>query len=210
MGKVTEPLDSLAGRIALGIHLVATAVLCSANASREEIALAGEILKRDPPRSLPRELAGAIETFNRHMDAALESANASAGCATRAERRAQLASALERAGLVMIEQSTLAELLSRKLAAGADPLEDEEPFDGDELDVPLLSAEEQAELKNGMITKINTRAGGLNYVELEDDDFITVYGGPIGGSLADAAEPITYPDYLEGAARSAELNSVGQ
>jgi hypothetical protein len=103
-------------RLATGIHAAAAAVICSKTATDKEIALAGEILKRDPKRSLPRELESPIEAFNRQMDTAIESCNRSSGESTRAARRARLASDLEREGLVLIDCCTLAELLERKLA----------------------------------------------------------------------------------------------
>jgi hypothetical protein len=138
-----EALDALGDRIATGIHAVAAATLCSKTASRAELDLAGEILKADPKRSMPRELAGSVDTFNRHMDTAIESCNRSAGEPTRAARRARLASDLEAGGLVLIDSSTLAELLSRKLA-GPDPLDDEDaddmPWIGDVGRDPLSAA----------------------------------------------------------------------
>lgn len=129
--------------IAAGIHLVAMAVMCSAAPGSAELALAGEILRQSPKRSLPREIAGPIDTFNRHMDAAIDSCNDSSGEPTRAARRARLAMDLEREGLVLIEQSTLAELLERELAGDADPFPDEDDGldEGEDLGAELIDGE---------------------------------------------------------------------
>jgi hypothetical protein len=115
MGKNAEPLDSLTGRISTGIHLVAMATIVSPGSTREELDLAALILKRDPKRSAPRENGSAIEEFNRLLDVPIESANDSAGCGTRAERRARLAGDLGRKGLVLMDSAALAELLAAKL-----------------------------------------------------------------------------------------------
>lgn len=126
---MAEEVDSVAGSsLATGIHAVAMATVISKTATRLELDLAGEILKRDQKRSMPRELASPIDVFNRQMDVAIESCNDSAGCPTRAARRARLASDLEKHGLVLIESLTLAELLERKLAGeiSLDPFPDEE------------------------------------------------------------------------------------
>lgn len=115
MGKDKEPLDSATGRVASGIHLVATATIIAAGSTHEEIDLAGLILRRDPARAAPREQAGPIETFNRLCDAAIESANDSAHCGTRAERCALLAADLSRKGIVLIDCDKLAELVDAKI-----------------------------------------------------------------------------------------------
>lgn len=119
-------------RVATGIHAVAAAVICSKSATEREIALAGEILKRDPKRSMPRELESPLDTFNRQMDTAIDSCNRSSGESTRAARRARLASALEREGLVLIDQTTLAELLERRLVLDVD---------GEDLGAELLDSD---------------------------------------------------------------------
>lgn len=106
-------------RIALGMHIVATATLSSPGATRVELDLAGEILKRDPKRSSPRESATPIDTFNRHMDAAIDSVSDSVGLSTRAERRARLARDLDRAGLLLVDRSYLAELLEPTIVGPA-------------------------------------------------------------------------------------------
>jgi hypothetical protein len=73
------------------------------------------VLLRDPPREAPRESEGAAETFNRHMDAAIESCNASAGAANRAVRRSRLAKDLDRNGLVIVSRNTLAGLIADRM-----------------------------------------------------------------------------------------------
>jgi hypothetical protein len=129
-----EAPDAIGGiPIATGIHVVATATLCSKAVTKAELELASLILRQDPRRTLPRELAGSIDTFNRQMDVAIESCNGSAGESTRAARRARLASDLERAGLVLIDSLTLAELLERQLAGGADLTFADELADGEEI-----------------------------------------------------------------------------
>jgi hypothetical protein len=101
--------------LAAGIHVVAACVLCAKDASENEIALAGEILRRAPKREAPRELEDPVGAFNRQMDVAIESCNASEGAVTRAERRAKLAADLDRAGLVLIGAGILAELVEAKI-----------------------------------------------------------------------------------------------
>jgi hypothetical protein len=115
MGKDKEPLDSLVGRIANGIHQAAAATICAGDATREELDLAALILRRDPKQSAPREASSMVETFNRLLDVAIDSANASAHCGTRAERRARLATDLGRASVLLLDSSTLAELVNAKL-----------------------------------------------------------------------------------------------
>jgi hypothetical protein len=115
MGKDKEALDSVAGRVATGIHLAAAATLIAPSSTREELDLASLILRRDPARAAPREHESTVETFNRLLDAAIESANDSAHCGTRAERRARLATDLGRAGVILVDCSLLAELVDAKL-----------------------------------------------------------------------------------------------
>lgn len=112
MGNTTEPLDSLSGRIATGIHQVAAATICAKSATREELDLAALVLRRDPGHAAPRENESEVESFNRILDAALDSANQSAGCGSRAERRSRLAGDIGRAGLVLIDAEQLAEYVS--------------------------------------------------------------------------------------------------
>src|SRR5438105_2147249 len=103
MGKNKEPLDDLIGSPALGIHQVAVATIASNQATREELDLAALILRRNPTQSAPLEIAGPVETFNRLLDVVIDSANESACCGTRAERRARLCVALDRGRAVIIE-----------------------------------------------------------------------------------------------------------
>jgi hypothetical protein len=176
--------------LATGIHAVAAAVICSKSATDQEIALAGEILKRAPRRAMPRELESPIDTFNRQMDTAIESCNSSAGEPTRAARRARLASDLEREGLVLIEQQTLAELLDRKLAGEPeieiDPLPADEPDDeGEELGAELLDGERVA------VPSSSGGILGLDYSSAEGVEFLThtpsMDVGVLHGSTSGAA-----------------------
>lgn len=255
MGKSKEPLDAVKeGRPFAGVHILATAMMCSTGASDDELALARRILERDPARDAPRESESIAGAFNRHMDAAIDSVNGSAGESTRAMRRARLARDLDQAGLLLVDRATVADLIG-EIRGLRDELA---RVDGEDLGAELAGGEcsnpHCADLdsctacgkgnallrrylvpgvppalngerlwtdgngnlftgKNGSI-KINTRPGGLTpdaiddrghikpgvalaaaYVaaggsahhELEDDDFVTVHGGPIGGSFADAA-----------------------
>lgn len=115
MGKEKEPLDGLTGRVATGIHQVAAATIVARDAKREELDLAALILRRDPEQSAPRENESTVEAFNRILDVAIESANDSACCGTRAERRSRLCSALDRAGVVMLDHHVLADFVEAKL-----------------------------------------------------------------------------------------------
>jgi hypothetical protein len=146
MGKTKEPLDSLSGRIATGIHLVAVATVIAPSSTREELDLAEKILKRDPPRSAPRENESPVEGFNRLLDVAIDSANQSAGCGTRAERRALLCADLERAGIVLIDCCVLAEFVGAKLDLDAIKLAAEKPEPEPAPLLKLLSDEDAAEL----------------------------------------------------------------
>lgn len=146
MGREKEPLDSLtAGRPASGIHLVATAALIAKDATREELDLASLILRRDPARAAARENESIVEAFNRLLDVAIDSANDSTHCGSRAERRALMCQDLGRKGVVLIDCSTLAELVEAKLE-----------LDGIKLGlvveppgpIPLLEALEDAELSD--------------------------------------------------------------
>jgi hypothetical protein len=262
MGKSKEPLDAVKeGRPFAGVHILATAMMCSTGASADELELARRILERDPARDAPRESESIAGAFNRHMDAAIDSVNGSAGESTRAMRRARLARDLDQADLLLIDRSTLAGLIATSAEIHAELLRLQGELarvDGEDLGAELADAEcsnpHCAELDsctacgkgnallrrylvpgvppalngdrlwtdgNGNLftgergtIKINTRPGGLTYDaiddrgyikpgvalaaayvaaggsahhELEDDDFITVHGGPIGGSFADAA-----------------------
>jgi hypothetical protein len=105
----------LSGRVATGIHQVAACVVVAKDATREELDLAEKILRRDPAHAAPAENASAIEAFNRLLDVPIDSANGSAHCGSRAERRARLAADLGRAGLVLIDSAKLAEFVDAKL-----------------------------------------------------------------------------------------------
>jgi hypothetical protein len=118
MSKGKEALDAVSKdkeRPFLGVHLLATAMLCAAGSSSDELELARRILERDPKHDAPREAESIAAAFNRQMDAAIESCNASAHSPTRAVRRAQLAADLDLAGLVLIDRNELAGLLADRI-----------------------------------------------------------------------------------------------
>lgn len=101
--------------VATGICAVAAAVLISPTVSAEELELAGRILKRTWPsvEHAPREHESIAAAFNRHMDAAIDSCNDSAGEPTRSARRSLLARDLDKAGLILLDRATVVELLER-------------------------------------------------------------------------------------------------
>lgn len=107
MGKKAS--DSVADeRPFWGVHILATAIMCAAGTTPDELELARRLLAKDPRIDAPRENESVAGAFNRHMDAALDSANDSIGNPSRASRRASLASDLSRAGLVMVDRSQIA------------------------------------------------------------------------------------------------------
>jgi hypothetical protein len=130
MGK--EALDAVKDdRPFAGVHILATALLCAAGSSADELELARRLLERDPIRDDPRENESVAGTFNRHMDAAIDSVNDSVGEPTRVGRRARLARDLDRAGLVLMDRGQIAELLAvvhelRGRVAELEPLEGED------------------------------------------------------------------------------------
>jgi hypothetical protein len=95
-----------------GVHILAAAMLCAAGSNGDELELARRILERDPRVDDPRESESIAGTFNRQMDAAIDSVNDSVGEPTRAGRRARLAHDLDRAGLVLIDRAQVADLIS--------------------------------------------------------------------------------------------------
>ena len=108
-----EALDAVKDeRPFAGVHIIATAMLCAAGASADELELARRILEKDPRTDAPREAESVAGAFNRHMDAAIDSVNMSAGEPTRAGRRARLAADLDLAGLVIVDRGQVAELIS--------------------------------------------------------------------------------------------------
>lgn len=107
-----EALDAVADeRPFAGVHIIATAMLCATGATADELELARRLLEKDPKRSPPREAESVAGCFNRHMDAAIDSVNASVGEPMRVGRRARLAADLDRAGLVLVDRATIAGLL---------------------------------------------------------------------------------------------------
>lgn len=95
-----------------GVHILATAVMCAAGATADELELAKRLLARDPRVDAPREAESVAGCFNRHMDAALDSANDSIGNPSRASRRALLAADLSRADVVMVDRAAIAALIT--------------------------------------------------------------------------------------------------
>lgn len=93
------------------VHILATAILCANGASDAELELARRLLEQDPKRAPPRERESVAGAFNRQMDAAIDAADDSAGLPFRAARRAELAAALDRADLVLIDRAMLAAMM---------------------------------------------------------------------------------------------------
>lgn len=102
------------------IRVVASAVLSSKGATEEERELAQRVLGateaaiEDKSLGGPIETAAIADTFNRQMDAVLEATNHSRRL-ERPDRRAHLASALERARLVLVDRNDLALLFAVQL-----------------------------------------------------------------------------------------------
>lgn len=102
------------------IRVVASAVLSSPGATEAERELAQRVLGSTEAAIEVKALGGPIEaaavadTFNRQMDAVLEATNRSRQL-ERPGRRAHLASALERAGLVLVDRDELARLFAVQL-----------------------------------------------------------------------------------------------
>lgn len=112
MGKSKEPLDAVKeGRPFAGVHILATAMMCSTGASADELELARRILERDPARDAPRESESIAGAFNRQLDAAIDSVNDSTGESTRVGRRVRLARDLDHAGLLLVDRATVADLI---------------------------------------------------------------------------------------------------
>jgi hypothetical protein len=108
-----EALDAVKdGRPYAGVHILATALLCAAGSTPDELELARRLLERDPRDDAPRETESVAGAFNRHMDAAIDSLNDSVHEPLRVGRRARLAADLGRAGLVIIDRSQVAELIA--------------------------------------------------------------------------------------------------
>ncbi len=113
---MAEELDVVGRRkdeVAFAACQLASAVLACPVASEQARELArvvladGVAMRHDEPR----EAASIAATFNRQMDAAIESCNGSARRATRMARRADLARDLDLAGLVLVDRAVMAELL---------------------------------------------------------------------------------------------------
>lgn len=184
---VKEALDAVRGeRPFAAVHILATALLCAAGATEDELALARRILERDPKVDAPREAESIAGAFNRHMDAAIDSVNDSVSEPTRAGRRARLAQDLHRAGLVLIDRSQVADMIAvihelRGRVAELEALEGQdlgaELVDGEPLALPPpgtygrvkgygspLSTAETAETA----TLVNMLPGGLTYDAIDD------------------------------------------
>lgn len=108
-----EAADALGSRPFAGVHILASAMLCAKGSSPEELELARILLSRDPEHDAPREAESVAGCFNRHMDAAIESCNASAHAASRVTRRAKLAQDLDRADLVLLDRVMVAALIEK-------------------------------------------------------------------------------------------------
>lgn len=115
---VSDDRDDGGDKAKLAVRQLAAACLAAPGATAAERSLAQAVLGalEAVPAHLPGEDAGTAQTFNRHMDALLDAANASHGARDRLTRRVDMARRLERAGLVLIEARELAGLVTRDLA----------------------------------------------------------------------------------------------
>lgn len=191
-----EAVDAVSEQsLALGIHCVATAVMCSAAAFKDELELARRILQRCPKRLAPREAEDPVATWNRHMDAAILSCNDSENEPTRAARRARLAADLDRAGLVLIDRAMLASLVDAEIQLDS----------RDEIVVtvgaavtspaPGIQISPSCSISIGVIAAEQAAAGGIDHHELLDEgapwsaDVDEAEGEDLGAELLDGEEP---------------------
>jgi len=111
MAETDVVTSKLEDRI-LGVRILATAVLGAAIATDHETALAVAVLEASTRNMTtdaePREVESIASSFNRHMDAVLDAANASHAADSRVTRRAHMAKAIDRAGLLLVERGYVA------------------------------------------------------------------------------------------------------
>jgi HAMP domain-containing protein len=144
-----EALDGVTDeRPFAGVHILATALLCAAGSTDDELDLARRLLEQDPRRDAPREIESVAGAFNRHMDAAIDSVNASSREPTRVGRRARLAADLDRADLVLMDRAMVAALMIKigDLKGAVERLRDElaRADDGEDLGAELAADEDLA------------------------------------------------------------------
>lgn len=135
-----EARDAVNDRPFAGVHVLATALLSARNATEDELKLAERILLRDPATDTPAEHESIASVFNRQMDAAIDSANASSRLPTRVGRRAQMARDLDREGLVLMDRAKVAELIASIMALREERghlLDQLESLEGEELGAEL-------------------------------------------------------------------------
>lgn len=174
--------DDRGAAAAVGIRTIACAVLARLAAPAAERALAEAVLAM-PWRDQAREAESAPATWNRHMDAVIDAANASHGARQRVTRRVEMAMALDRAGLVLVERSTLAEmilareLLTRRVAV----LEEMRYLGGDILagaeTVHIVKPEGGGTGTGVVVTAAEFEAAGGRAIAdyVEDDGFATIH-----------------------------------
>jgi hypothetical protein len=168
-----EALDGVAERPFAGVHILAMAMMCAKGATADELELAERLLKRDPRTDAPREIESVAGAFNRHMDAAIDSLNDSAGEPTRVGRRARLAQDLDRAGLLLVDRATIADLLGE-----IHKLRDElARVDGEDLGAELAADDAMV---HGLGVSMVRSDGSAAHVPLSDF-YAEAFVGEIGG-----------------------------
>jgi hypothetical protein len=146
MGKTKEPLDSLSGRIATGIHLVAAATVIAPSSTREELDLAEKILRgirRDRRRARMKARSKASTVCSTWRSTAPTKAPGAAQGPSAGRCSAPISS---RAGIVLIDCCVLAEFVGAKLELDAIKLAAEKPEPEPAPLLKLLSDEDAAEL----------------------------------------------------------------
>jgi hypothetical protein len=112
----TDVVDDRGSKAALGIMSVASAVLICPTATGAERDLATAVMMgcaEGVSLDAPRETASIAASWNRLVDVAIDAANASSLKRSRSTRRAMMAAALDRAGLILIEKDYLAAFFVR-------------------------------------------------------------------------------------------------
>jgi hypothetical protein len=114
---MSEALDAVSeSRPFAGVHILATAMLCAAGASADELELARRLLEKDPKDPSARETESSGDAFYRQMDAAIDACDRSRGEPTRAGRRARLAADLDRGGYLVVDRNFLAGLIADRIS----------------------------------------------------------------------------------------------
>lgn len=116
MTEQTDEISTKPEAVIAGVRQVASAVLAAPAASAAQASLAIAVLEATSavePGVEPREHASIAATFNAHMDAVLDAANASRNKRERVTRRALMARAIDQAGLVLMDRSQVAGFFHR-------------------------------------------------------------------------------------------------